>query len=52
MNSNLFDAAKKRDLEWAVWKEGERMHSIPAEREAEKEARAPRPEEYTFAGRD
>lgn len=44
------------DLEWAVWKPGEKIHSIPGRsredlaREAA-EAPAPRPEDYTFVGR-
>jgi hypothetical protein len=50
------DLSHGGDLEWAVWKRGEKIHSIPAktriEREAEKEeAPAPRPEDYTFCGR-
>lgn len=44
------------DLEWAVWKPGERIHSIPAKTSAElaeeaEKAPAPRPEDYTFVGR-
>jgi hypothetical protein len=39
------------DLEWAVWQAGERTISVPSKREAEEEARAPLPEDYTFVGR-
>lgn len=55
MNSNFYDAAKSRDLEWAVWKQGERIHSIPAKTKAERgdadDAPALKPEDYIFSGR-
>jgi hypothetical protein len=41
------------DLEWATWKRGEKIFSIPAAKQQDgaDEAKAPRPEDYTFVGR-
>jgi hypothetical protein len=58
--SNYSHAVNSRDLEWAVWKQGDKVHSIPAKTKAERAGeesdpnggpRAPRPEDYTFVGR-
>jgi hypothetical protein len=46
-----------RDLEWAVWKRGERTHFIPPKTKAERseeerradDAPAPKPEDYVKA---
>jgi hypothetical protein len=45
---------KERDLEWAIWNKGERIHSIPAKTKAEREgeqadARPLKPEDYILA---